>query len=175
MGRTLAHTPSCSAPPSDRPYLPCRAPYEEARSKSASTQTEYGTVLRGLVGEQPTRLEISASCSLKSPTSITMGGRHAIRGEPEGTSRVTRDIFWKNVSAVHALSHKDRFRWVRRRASHGALGCTGIIGASTVGNHGIAGAAYATIAGLKSLMFYPPGGAQRVPALDVAVRRTRGC
>jgi threonine synthase len=63
-------------------------------------------------------------------------------------------VFWKNEGANPTLSHKDRFQSVAVSVAR-ALGYTGIVGTST-GNHGIAGAAYATVGGLKSLMFYPP-------------------
>lgn len=65
-----------------------------------------------------------------------------------------RTVFWKNEAANPTLSHKDRFQSVAVSVAK-ALGYTGVVGTST-GNHGVSGVAYASVAGLRSLMFYPP-------------------
>jgi threonine synthase len=65
-----------------------------------------------------------------------------------------RRVLWKNETANPTWSHKDRYQSVAATMARD-LGYLGLAGTST-GNHGVAAAAYASAAGLRSLIFYPP-------------------
>jgi len=67
--------------------------------------------------------------------------------------RHSRRVLWKNESANPTWSHKDRYQSVAATMARD-LGFRGLAGTST-GNHGVAAAAYASAAGLESLIFYP--------------------
>ena len=151
MGWTLACA-SCSAPPSDGPFHPCgtcggtlEVSYDAGRIRDRAAW------LRGrphtIWGYSELLPEVSDVITIGEGDTPLVASRRLHRA-------FTRNIFWKNEGANPTLSHKDRFQSVAASVAR-ALGYTGIVGTST-GNHGIAGAAYATIAGLKSLMFYPP-------------------
>lgn len=63
-------------------------------------------------------------------------------------------VLWKNETLNPTWSHKDRYQSVAATMAR-ELGYRGLAGTST-GNHGISAAAYASAAGLRSIMFYPP-------------------
>lgn len=65
-----------------------------------------------------------------------------------------RRVLWKNEAMNPTWSHKDRFLAVATTIARD-LGFRGLAGTST-GNHGVATAAYAAAAGLKSIVLYPP-------------------
>jgi threonine synthase len=68
--------------------------------------------------------------------------------------RFGRRVLWKNETVNPTWSHKDRYQAVAATMARD-LGFLGLAGTST-GNHGIAAAAYASAAGLRSILFYPP-------------------
>ena len=87
--------------------------------------------------------------------SVSLGeGDTPLRSSQRLAEAYARRVFWKIEAANPTHSHKDRYHSVAVSIAR-SLGYTGIVGSST-GNHGIAGAAYATVGGLRSLMFYPP-------------------
>lgn len=69
-------------------------------------------------------------------------------------TRFRRRILWKNETVNPTWSHKDRYQAIAATMARD-LGFRGLAGTST-GNHGIAAAAYASVAGLHSIIFYPP-------------------
>ena len=69
-------------------------------------------------------------------------------------NRFGRQVLWKNETVNPTWSHKDRYHAVAASMARD-LGFRGLAGTST-GNHGVAAAAYASVAGLRSIMFYPP-------------------
>lgn len=68
--------------------------------------------------------------------------------------RFGRRVLWKNETVNPTWSHKDRYQAVAATMARD-LGFRGLAGTST-GNHGMAAAAYASAAGLRSILFYPP-------------------
>jgi threonine synthase len=65
-----------------------------------------------------------------------------------------RRAYFKNETQNPTWSHKDRFHAVAATMARD-LGYKGVVCTST-GNHGASAAAYASAAGLQSLVFYPP-------------------
>ncbi len=151
MGWTLACA-SCSEPPTGGPFHACatcggmlEVRYDTSRIGDRSAW------LRG----QPHTIWGYAEMLPAVAGTITIGeGDTPLIPSQRLHRAFSRKVFWKNEGANPTLSHKDRFQSVAVSVAR-ALGYTGIVGTST-GNHGIAGAAYATVGELKSLMFYPP-------------------
>jgi threonine synthase len=88
-----------------------------------------------------------------APVSIGEGDTPLVVS-PRLAAAFGRRVLWKNETINPTLSHKDRYQSVAATMAR-ELGYRGLAGTST-GNHGVAAAAYASVAGLRSIMFYPP-------------------
>ena len=161
---------SCSAPPSHGPFHPCgtcggtlEVSYDAGRIRDRAAW------LRGrphtIWGYSELLPEVSDVITIGEGDTPLVASRKLHRA-------FTRNIFWKNEGANPTLSHKDRFQSVAASVAR-ALGDTGIVGTST----GITGSQARRTPQSRAEVadVLPAGDVHGIPALDVAVRRTRGC